>query len=96
MTRKLLRIENDDLIVGVSVEGGHIAEIRFRAKGCVAAVACGSAITELVKGRTVETARLVTRQELIREVGGLPQASEHASHLAMDTLSAVLRMAHEK
>lgn len=82
--------------LSLKLEGGHIAEIRFRAKGCVAAVACGSAITELVKGRTLETARLVTRQELIREVGGLPQASEHASHLAMDTLSAVLRMVDKK
>jgi nitrogen fixation protein NifU and related proteins len=94
------RLENpvcgDTLELSLKLEGGHIAEVRFRAKGCVAAVACGSAITELVKGRTVETARLVTRQELIREVGGLPQASEHASHLAMDTLSAVLRMANQK
>ena len=82
--------------LSLRLEGGRIAEIRFRAKGCVAAVGCGSAITELVKGRTVETARLVRREQLIREVGGLPQASEHASHLAMDTLSAVLRMANEK
>ena len=93
------RLENpvcgDTLELCLKLEAGHIAEIRFRAKGCVAAVACGSAITELVKGRTLETARLVRREDLIREVGGLPQESEHASHLAMDTLSAVLRLAHE-
>jgi len=73
------------------LEGNRIADIRFRAKGCVPAMACGSAITELVKGKNVEEARHVSRQELVRKVGGLPQASAHASHLAMDTLAALLR-----
>jgi nitrogen fixation NifU-like protein len=71
--------------------GTRIAEIRFRAKGCVPAMACGSAITELVKGKTVEEARKASREELVSKVGGLPQASAHASHLAMDTLAALLR-----
>ena len=73
------------------LEAKRIAEIRFRAKGCVPAMACGSAITELIKGKTVEEARKVSREELVRKVGGLPQASAHASHLAMDTLAALLR-----
>jgi NifU-like protein involved in Fe-S cluster formation len=73
------------------LEGKRIADIRFRAKGCVPAMACGSAITELVKGKSIEEARQVSREELVRKVGGLPQASAHASHMAMDTLAALLR-----
>jgi NifU-like protein involved in Fe-S cluster formation len=73
------------------LEGQRIADIRFRAKGCVPAMACGSAITELVKGKNVDEALHVSREELVRKVGGLPQASAHASHLAMDTLAALLR-----
>ena len=69
----------------------RIADIRFRAKGCVPTLACGSAITELVKGRTVAEARNLSREDLIRNVGGLPPASDHASHLAIDTLAALLR-----
>jgi NifU-like protein involved in Fe-S cluster formation len=69
----------------------RIADIRFRAKGCVPTMACGSALTELAKGKSVEEARKVSREELVRKVGGLPQASAHASHLAMDTLAALLR-----
>jgi nitrogen fixation protein NifU and related proteins len=69
----------------------RIVDIRFRAKGCVPTMACGSAITELVKGKTVAEARQMGREDLIRKVGGLPQASDHASHLAMDTLTALLR-----
>src|SRR5713101_719595 len=59
------------------LEGKRIADIRFRAKGCVPAMACGSAITELVKGKNVGEARRISREELVRKIGGLPQASTH-------------------
>jgi SUF system NifU family Fe-S assembly protein len=81
----------DVLELTLKLEGKRIADIRFRAKGCVPAMACGSAITELVKGKNVDEARQVSREELVRKVGGLPYASAHASHLAMDTLAALLR-----
>ncbi|MFZ1132643.1 MAG: iron-sulfur cluster assembly scaffold protein, partial [Terriglobales bacterium] len=73
------------------LEGKRIGEIRFRAKGCVPAIACGSAITELAIGKSLDEARRVSREELIGKLGGLPQASTHASHLAIDTLAALLR-----
>ncbi|MFZ1940405.1 MAG: iron-sulfur cluster assembly scaffold protein [Terracidiphilus sp.] len=89
-----VRMENpacgDVLELTVKLAAGRIEEIRFRAKGCVAAMACGSAVTELVRGMTFVEARKVTREELLQAVGGLPQASEHASHLAMDALGALL------
>lgn len=72
-------------------EEKRIADIRFRAKGCVPTIACGSAITELVIGKNLDAARRVSREELMRKIGGLPQASDHASHLAMDTLATLLR-----
>jgi nitrogen fixation NifU-like protein len=88
------RIENpacgDVLELAVRISEGRIAEIRFRAKGCVAAMACASAVTELVSGKTVDEARKLSREELVQAVGGLPVASSHASHLAIDTLAAVL------
>lgn len=80
----------DVLRLTLRMENGRIAEIRFLAKGCVPAMACGSALTELVKGRTIEDARALEREELVRAVGGLPDASTHASHLAMDTLAKAL------
>jgi NifU-like protein involved in Fe-S cluster formation len=89
-----VRMENpacgDVLELTVKLVEGRIAEIRFKAKGCVASMACGSALTELVRGKTVEEAKRLSREELVSAVGGLPHASEHASHLAMDALEAVL------
>ena len=80
----------DMMRLSLKMEGGHIAEIRFKAKGCVPAMACGSAVTELVRGRSAAEARRLRREDLIAAVGGLPQASAHAAQLALDALSAAL------
>ena len=89
------RLENpacgDILELTLKLERGVIADIRFRAKGCVSAMACGSAITELIKGKSLDEARQVGREELLQRIGGLPQASGHAAHLAIDTLQMLLR-----
>lgn len=80
----------DTLKLTVRIVNGRIEEIRFQAKGCVASMACASAMTELVRGKTVEEARRLRREEIVQAVGGLPQASTHASRLAIDALGAVL------
>lgn len=90
-----VRVENpvcgDVLELSLKLGGNRIADIRFRAKGCVPVMACGSAITELAKGKSVERARAIGREELLQKVGGIPEASSHASVLAIDALKAVLR-----
>jgi len=89
------QIENpacgDVLRLSLKIEGDRIADIRFRARGCVPAMACGSAVTEMAKGLSVAKARRLSREELLQKVGGVPEASNHASHLAMDALKAALR-----
>jgi NifU-like protein involved in Fe-S cluster formation len=80
----------DVLRFTLKLDGERLADIRFRAKGCVPVMACGSAITELVKGRTLDEARHLRREDVVRIVGGLPEASTHASHLAIDTLKTLL------
>ena len=90
----VVEIENpvcgDMLRLAVKMSAGSIAEIGFKAKGCVASMACASALTELVHGKTLAEARAVDRASLIAVVGGLPQASTHAAQLALDALSAAL------
>ena len=90
-----VQIENpacgDILKLTMRVTNGRIAEIRFLAKGCVPAMACGSLLTELLQGKTIEEARKLRREELVQGIGGLPEASTHASHFAMDALAAALR-----
>ncbi len=81
----------DVLKLTLKLDGDAIGDIRFMAKGCVPAMACGSAITELAIGKTVREARGVSREALVRAVGGLPEASAHASQLALDTLRTLLK-----
>lgn len=80
----------DVLELMVKTCDGRIKDIHFRAKGCVASVACGSALTELACDKSIAEARTLSRDELLKAVGGLPPASMHASHLAIDALRAVL------
>ena len=69
---------------------GFITEARFLAQGCVPVMACGSALTELIQGLRIDEAQNLQTSDLVARVGGLPQASTHASHLAIDTLRAAL------
>src|SRR5487761_100026 len=72
----------DVLRLSLKVKSGRIAEIRFKAKGCVPSMACASALTELVTGQTLFESRGLDRARLIAAVGALPQASTHAAQLA--------------
>jgi nitrogen fixation protein NifU and related proteins len=81
----------DVLRLTLKVSEGLIVQAQFKAKGCVAAIACGSAVTELIAGKTLHEARNLRREDVSAAVGGLPQASTHAAQLAVDALSAALR-----
>jgi nitrogen fixation NifU-like protein len=88
------RVENpacgDIMDLAIKVSADRIEDIRFRTRGCVAAIAAASCLTEMAKGRSIGEARTIRRESLLKALGGLPNASVHASHLAIDALAAVL------
>ena len=79
----------DVLRLSLRVEDGRIADVCFRAKGCVPAIACASKLAELLPGRRTNNPE-ITREIIIRELGGLPEASQHAGQLAIDALELAL------
>jgi nitrogen fixation NifU-like protein len=83
----------DVVRLSLKLRDGRIGEVRFKAKGCVPAMACASALTEMVLDKTPEQARELTREDLTHAVGGLPQASSHAAQLTLDALTALLQRA---
>ena len=89
-----VQIENpacgDILKVTLRVDGDRINEIRFLAKGCVPAMACGSLLTEMVQGKSLAEVGNLRKEQLVKAIGGLPPASSHAAQLALDALSAAL------
>ena len=90
----IAQVENpvcgDVLKLSAKLSQGRIAEVKFLAKGCVPTMACGSAVTELLRGKTPAEARTIKGEEIVSGLGGLPEASSHASQLAMDAVAALL------
>jgi nitrogen fixation protein NifU and related proteins len=83
----------DVLALSARIADGRIVEIRFKAKGCVPAMACGSVLTTLASGRTLEEAAEIDADAIIAVLGGFPQASSHAAHLAINALALLLKNA---
>jgi len=92
-----VRVENpacgDVLELALRIADDQVEGIRFRAKGCVPAMACASALTEMVKGKSLAQARAITRADVVAAVGRLPEASGHAAQLAIDALRTALNRA---
>lgn len=67
-----------------------IKDIKFETFGCVAALATSSALTELAKGKTLEKALEIKKDDIIDYLGGLPGIKIHCSLLAVDGLSEAI------
>jgi len=83
----------DVLKLTARISQDRIVEIKFLAKGCVPAMACASALAEFLEGKTLAEASALKRKDLVQRLGGLPEGSTHASHLAIDALKALLQSA---
>jgi nitrogen fixation NifU-like protein len=81
----------DILRLCLKLQDGRISDARFRARGCVASIACASQLCEMLVGKNLPEIRTLRREDIINALGGLPEASTHASHLAFDALKAALR-----
>ncbi len=81
----------DILELSATVADGYLAEIRFRAKGCVPVMACASAVCELAHAKSLSVVREITKKDVLLAVGGVPPASDHAVQLAIDALTALLK-----
>ena len=88
-----VRVENpicgDILELAARVEDGRIVEARYRTRGCTASIAVGSALTELLTGRSVPDLRNVKAADIEAYVDGLPNESKHAAVLAADAVKAL-------
>lgn len=108
--RNVGTLEGDDVVVGrvgnpvcgdlmefyVRVRDDRIADIKFKTFGCGSAIATASMITELAKGKTVEEALKITRQDVAEELNGLPPIKMHCSNLAADALRDAIKKYRDK
>lgn len=67
-------------------EENLIAEARFEANGCPSSIACGGLLARILVGRTVEQARQITSEDILKILGGLPEGKEYYATIAEQAL----------
>jgi nitrogen fixation NifU-like protein len=80
----------DRLRLSLRIIDGRIGAARFLAYGCPPTLACGSALAEMLAGMSLEAARALTKEQVVKAVGGLPSRKHHAAALAIETLQVAL------
>ncbi len=80
----------DIMRMTIKVIDNRIADINFKTFGCGAAIAVSSMVTEMVRGKTLDEAVLINRDDVALALGGLPDKKLHCSNLGTDALKAAV------
>jgi nitrogen fixation NifU-like protein len=80
----------DLMTIYIKVKDDKLEDIKFKTFGCGAAIATSSMITQMAKGKTIEEALKITRNDVANELEGLPPQKMHCSNLAADALKAAI------
>lgn len=74
----------------IKVDGGKIADVKFKTFGCGAAIATSSIATEMIIGHTIEDALKLTNKAVVEALDGLPSSKLHCSVLAEQAIKAAI------
>ncbi len=78
------------LFIKLDSKKEKIIDVKFKTFGCASAIASSSALTELVKGMTLEEASKVTNKDIVKILGELPEEKLHCSVMGMEALQAAI------
>jgi len=81
----------DLMRLSVRIENDRVIEVKYKTRGCTASIAAGSALTELLAGKSVAEMGLLKAADVEAAVGGLIPESKHAAVLCLDAVKAVAK-----
>ncbi len=81
----------DTMEIWLKIKDDKITQATFWTDGCGTTTACGSIVTEMVKGKSPIEALRIGSEEILESLGGLPEESIHCSVLAAETLREAIR-----
>ncbi len=84
----------DEMKLWIKVESGRIVDIKFKSFGCPGAIATSSMATRLALGKTLHEALELTDDDVIRELGGIPEEKKHCSLLGITALQKAISDYH--
>lgn len=88
--------DGDTTEIYIKVRDDKIEDISFQTYGCAAAIATSSMLTEMAKGKTLEEAEKISRQDVADALGGLPPRKMECSNIAPDALKDAIKNYREK
>jgi len=81
----------DLMSIYIKVKDNRLEDVKFKTFGCAAAIATSSMITEMAKGKTIDEALKINRNNVADALDGLPPIKMHCSNLAADGLHAAIK-----
>lgn len=80
----------DQMKMYITVKNDTIIDVKWKTYGCASAIASTSALSEIVKGKTLDEALEVGPKEITDYLGGLPEHKFHCSVLGHEALAAAI------
>jgi NifU-like protein involved in Fe-S cluster formation len=85
-------VDGDQVQLHLKIDQGRITDVKMKVMGCVVAIAATSIFTELIKGKRIEEAAAITKEDLSEALGGVPESKIRCSFTCIDAFRKAVKI----